>query len=226
VKRKRKTNLTLNVKIKGIVQAAPSCTTTAAASTSATPKLEDFFGDGSGSHHYDHHDHQDLSIHLQQQRENTVQFPFYPPYYATQLQGALEGKEGQVVGDDLPTIGEAEICAGVRNWVQQQRSYVDHHSQINGGDHQSVGMSLMGYGDLQCLSLTMSPGSQSSCVTASQQITAASMGTGECSVGIETRKRPVAADTRMDGATKQIVHRKSLDTFGQRTSQYRGVTRS
>lgn len=213
----------------GIVQAAPSCTTTTTATNSSTtPKLEDFFGDGSGSHHYDHHDHQDLSIHLQQQqqqRESTVQYPFYPPYYATQFQGALEGKEGQVVGDHFPTIGEAEICAGVRNWVQQQRSYVDNHNQINGGDHQSVGMSLMGYGDLQCLSLTMSPGSQSSCVTASHQITAPAMGTGECSVGIETRKRPVAADNRMDGTSKQIVHRKSLDTFGQRTSQYRGVTR-
>ncbi|KAK1396708.1 hypothetical protein POM88_006571 [Heracleum sosnowskyi] len=39
----------------------------------------------------------------------------------------------------------------------------------------------------------------------------------------------LAMDTKKRGSgkvdQKQIVHRKSIDTFGQRTSQYRGVTR-
>nr|APQ47388.1 AP2/ERF domain-containing transcription factor [Vernicia montana] len=62
----------------------------------------------------------------------------------------------------------------------------------------------------------MSPGSQSSCVTGSQQISPAVI---DCSA-METKKRgPDKVDQ------KQIVHRKSIDTFGQRTSQYRGVTR-
>lgn len=80
-----------------------------------------------------------------------------------------------------------------------------------------------GYGDLQSLSLSMSPGSQSSCVTASHQISpaaAAAVAHHDCVAILDTKKRgPEKVDQ------KQIVHRKSLDTFGQRTSQYRGVTR-
>lgn len=66
--------------------------------------------------------------------------------------------------------------------------------------------------DLQPLSLSTSPSSQSSCVTAPSQISQPGPAT------METKKR--AFDNR-----KQSVHRKSIDTFGQRTSQYRGVTR-
>lgn len=69
-----------------------------------------------------------------------------------------------------------------------------------------------GYGDLQCLSLSMSPGSQSSCVTGSQSTAIVE--------SMDNKKRGPEKDDQ-----KQIVHRKSLDTFGQRTSQYRGVTR-
>ncbi|XP_023536505.1 AP2-like ethylene-responsive transcription factor ANT [Cucurbita pepo subsp. pepo] len=66
--------------------------------------------------------------------------------------------------------------------------------------------------DLQTLSLSMSPGSQSSCVTTPSQISQSGQAT------METKKRALAD-------RKQPVHRKSIDTFGQRTSQYRGVTR-
>lgn len=66
--------------------------------------------------------------------------------------------------------------------------------------------------DLQPLSLSMSPGSQSSCVTNPSQISQSVPAT------IETKKRGLPGH-------KQPVHRKSIDTFGQRTSQYRGVTR-
>ncbi|KAA8522573.1 hypothetical protein F0562_013066 [Nyssa sinensis] len=84
----------------------------------------------------------------------------------------------------------------------------------NGAESGSV--SAMGYGDLHSLSLSMSPGSQSSSVTGSQHI---SPTVTEC-VTMETKKR---GSLKVD--QKQIVHRKSIDTFGQRTSQYRGVTR-
>ncbi|KAL6504299.1 hypothetical protein OROGR_026222 [Orobanche gracilis] len=64
----------------------------------------------------------------------------------------------------------------------------------------------------QSLSLSMSPGSQSSCVTKT-------MATDCVGVSMKaTKKRGV-------GSEKQTVHRKSIDTFGQRTSQFRGVTR-
>ncbi|XP_047955809.1 AP2-like ethylene-responsive transcription factor ANT isoform X2 [Salvia hispanica] len=71
----------------------------------------------------------------------------------------------------------------------------DHADQISGGE---------AYNELQTLSLSMSPGTQSSCVTAP----------------VVVKKR---GQDKVD--QKQIVHRKSIDTFGQRTSQYRGVTR-
>ncbi|XP_021714495.1 AP2-like ethylene-responsive transcription factor ANT [Chenopodium quinoa] len=222
----------------GMVQAAiGNCSTTTSSTTTnnnATPKLEDFFG--GDHHHYEHHQQQQ-----QQEVVHVQQYPFYP----------------QIVGDHQltqpPTMGgETEISAGLRNWVQ--RSYIgcmgsvdaDHHhqNQINGGD-QTVSVSSnggpangpsagpmggIGYADLQSLSLSMSPGSQSSCVSGSHQqqhqITPTNvtpMGAESSCLGIEiSRKR---GGERIEHNTKQIVHRKSLDTFGQRTSQYRGVTR-
>lgn len=75
----------------------------------------------------------------------------------------------------------------------------------------------LGCNELQPLSLSMSPGSQSSCVTAARQISPTDL---EC-VAMDCKKR---ASGKV--APKQPTHRKSLDTFGQRTSQYRGVTRS
>ena len=222
-----------------MVQAIGNCSTgTSSTTTSATPKLEDSLGGhhhqtlgGNGTHHYDHqHQH-----HHQQQQ----QYPFYPSLYGTS-EGTLQAKEHQAVEDQLQsTIGETEISAGLRNWVH--RSYIGcigvetGGEQINGGDHDhqpgvavsTTGgpISAIGYADLQSLSLSMSPGSQSSCVTASHQITPSST----AAIGIESlvmqessRKR---GGERIDQNNKQIVHRKSLDTFGQRTSQYRGVTR-
>ncbi|KAJ0753986.1 putative transcription factor AP2-EREBP family [Helianthus annuus] len=76
---------------------------------------------------------------------------------------------------------------------------------------------------LQSLRLSMSPGcsQSSSCVTVSQQqVTPVATSVSE-TVVMDTKKRGSAKVNQQ----KQIVHRKSLDTFGQRTSQYRGVTR-
>lgn len=71
-------------------------------------------------------------------------------------------------------------------------------------------------GELQSLTLSMSPGSQSSCITAPRQISP----TGAECKAMETKKRGPGK-----AGQKQTVHRKSIDTFGQRTSQFRGVTR-
>ena len=65
--------------------------------------------------------------------------------------------------------------------------------------------------NFQSLSLTMSPGSQHGAVAAvSSPLQVA-----------ENRKRPVGGKALV----REPVPRKSIDTFGQRTSQYRGVTR-
>lgn len=134
-----------------------------------------------------------------------------------------KSKETQQVSDcslQLPTIGDDEIN-GMRNWDSRCPDYhaMGQQKMIscmgeNGGE--TADISAMAYGDLQSLGLSMSPGSQSSCVTGSQQISHA----GTDCAAMETKKRgPDKVDQ------KQIVHRKSIDTFGQRTSQYRGVTR-
>ncbi|CAI9777205.1 unnamed protein product [Fraxinus pennsylvanica] len=112
---------------------------------------------------------------------------------------------------------------------QQHHQYYSelqcNEQQVNGcmvevrgasGSNACGGGGAMGYGDLQSLSLSMSPNSQSSCVTAPRQIS-------------PTETHCIALGTKKRGsekvAQKQTVHRKSIDTFGQRTSQYRGVTR-
>ncbi|XP_039116884.1 AP2-like ethylene-responsive transcription factor CRL5 [Dioscorea cayenensis subsp. rotundata] len=83
--------------------------------------------------------------------------------------------------------------------------------------HYTADVSPIGFGDLQPLSLSMSPGSQSSCVTAPQQLSSSTTTTTNAAI-------PTAPTASTD-RKKQPVHRKSIDTFGQRTSQYRGVTR-
>ncbi|KAK9266697.1 hypothetical protein L1049_027314 [Liquidambar formosana] len=63
--------------------------------------------------------------------------------------------------------------------------------------------------DFQSLSLTMSPSSQAGMSAALSPLQA-----------VENRKRPAGKSL-----AREPVPRKSIDTFGQRTSQYRGVTR-
>nr|QNI23746.1 AP2/ERF transcription factor [Camptotheca acuminata] len=222
--------------------------------TTSTPKLEDFFGGAAMGTHYneisdreamdisldsiyyhqnpDHETNsQDLLNHFQQnsrQQQNQIQVQQYSNYpafrghemYQTPIDG--EHKETQLADCDLhlPTMADDEIT-GMKDWVT--RNYPTSHAMEqkmigfmgdNGAESGSV--SAMGYGDLQSLSLSMSPGSQSSSVTGSQQLSST---VTEC-VTMETKKR---GSLKVD--QKQVVHRKSIDTFGQRTSQYRGVTR-
>ncbi|KAK6116046.1 hypothetical protein DH2020_008315 [Rehmannia glutinosa] len=105
-----------------------------------------------------------------------------------------------------------------------QVQFYDHQTQFVGGfpyiqelEHQFANNSTMvenemeGHDELKSLSLSMSPGSQSSCVTKI---------TSEINVAMKNKKR---GSEKI--AQKQTVHRKCIDTFGQRTSQYRGVTR-
>lgn len=76
------------------------------------------------------------------------------------------------------------------------------------------------FGEVQSLSLSMSPGTQSSCVTASQ-ISISPL----TSATVESKKRGFAQMCQGNNNNKQTVHRKSIDTFGHRTSQFRGVTK-
>ncbi|CAO1948867.1 unnamed protein product [Urochloa humidicola] len=71
------------------------------------------------------------------------------------------------------------------------------------------------------LALSMSSGSLSSCVTAAPHPGEYGVVGGAAGAAMDGgRKRGGAA-----GQKQPVHHRKSIDTFGQRTSQYRGVTR-
>ncbi|KAL5713196.1 hypothetical protein ACHQM5_015298 [Ranunculus cassubicifolius] len=137
-----------------------------------------------------------------------------------------EPKENTQISDNslhFPSIGEDQT---IKNWPGNRHystNQMNQHMENKGGSTclgdnggGSGSASSMGYGELQPLSLSMSPGSQSSCVTAPQQISP----TGTEPVVMETNKRGSGKLGQ-----KQPVHRKSIDSFGQRTSQYRGVTR-
>ncbi|KAI3500286.1 hypothetical protein L1887_36105 [Cichorium endivia] len=183
---------------------------------STTPKLENFFGgvtmgtsdlDTSTMYYHqnlnDENRTQNYQIHPQHYQD-------YSGLYQTlQLQEAKDShiSAGSTSGLYLPTIGEG--------WIS-----TDYHSGGTGGGGGGGGGDG---GSLQSLSLSMSPGcsQSSSCVTIShQQMTRAAANVSE-TVVTDTKKR---GSEKVD-QHKQIVHRKSLDTFGQRTSQYRGVTR-
>ncbi|KAF3953408.1 hypothetical protein CMV_021147 [Castanea mollissima] len=220
--------------------------------TTSTPKLEDFFGGATmGTHHFDSNDREAMVLSLdsmfysqnpdqqpnnqncldhfqpnsrhqeQPQQIQDQQYSYYSGFRSHDMMLG-EARENQFADCSLqlPTVA-GDGVPGMKNWIS--RNFSANHSVEqkmigcmgdNGGESGTIG--AVAYGDLQSLSLSMSPGSQSSSVTGSQHV---SPTVTDCTA-MDTKKRgPEKVDQ------KPIVHRKSLDTFGQRTSQYRGVTR-
>ncbi|KAK4803127.1 hypothetical protein SAY86_001330 [Trapa natans] len=161
---------------------------------SAPPKLEDFLTIGGAHHHHSYGGDRE-----------TMPLSLDTIYYPTM--GDLTGSDG--------------LC--LRNWpVAGGGRECEHNIDSSGA---SAVIHCGGGGDqLQSLSLSMSPGSQSSCVTAAALTTAGHISASNEIVGVvadNAKKRGIHKSVDQ----KQTVHRKSIDTFGQRTSQYRGVTR-
>ncbi|RZS04073.1 hypothetical protein BHM03_00034350 [Ensete ventricosum] len=207
---------------------------------SPPPKLEDFLGGGptmGADHHCGNYDREAMALSLDSmyyyQNSETRGNGAHPldALHGHQIQvqqhqlllQPLQGgmcselashemyqapmEEGTMVDEGLPSL---------KNWVARNYNACDSGLGEEGGiGPGSIG--AVGFGELQSLSLSMSPGSQSSCVTAPAQVSS----TTEPMAFDTTRKMRPAK-----GCQKQPVHRKSIDTFGQRTSQYRGVTRS
>ncbi|KAK8964571.1 AP2-like ethylene-responsive transcription factor ANT [Platanthera guangdongensis] len=180
---------------------------------SPSPKLEDFLGCGPnmGTHQYTNSDRGAMALSLDSmyydqqhiEQESNVnhsslelfQQPFRQQNYFQPLHEMYPG-----------------------TLVAEHMSDCRFQSSQGVGDERDGGFSSLGllmHGDLKPLSLSMSPGSQSSCVTAPQQQQIAEHLTLDSS-----KKR-----ANGKASEKLPVHRKSIDTFGQRTSQYRGVTR-
>ncbi|KAB5568843.1 hypothetical protein DKX38_002636 [Salix brachista] len=218
--------------------------------SSPSPKLEDFLGGANmESHQYSSHEREAMALSLdsiyyhqnsepetnrqhsldlhEPYRQQDQQFSVQPhPYYSgiacqglyqAPLEGETKGTQLADCSSPVPQMGDDELPCWVNRHYSSQSALEQHinSSMVNDGGS-SCSVSAMGCGDLQSLSLSMSPGSQSSCITAPRQISP----TGAEFAAIETKKRGPAK-----GGQKQPVHRKSIDTFGQRTSQYRGVTR-
>ncbi|KDP41579.1 hypothetical protein JCGZ_15986 [Jatropha curcas] len=221
--------------------------------SSSSPKLEDFLGGATmENHQYSSHGRETMALsldsmyyHQNTQPETNRQhsLDLHEPYrhqethfsvqshpyyngiachgmYQPPLEEQTKDTHLSDCDSQIPTMADDGMPC-LKNWVA--RHYSTHNAleqQISnslvdeGGASGSV--SALGCGDLQSLSLSMSPGSQSSCVTAPRQISPTST---EC-LAMETKKRGPSKVGH-----KQPVHRKSIDTFGQRTSQYRGVTR-
>ncbi|XP_022772252.1 AP2-like ethylene-responsive transcription factor ANT [Durio zibethinus] len=220
----------------------------------SSPKLEDFLGGATmETHQYESHERETMALsldsmyyhqnadqetnrqhsldHLQEPfRQQGQEFPVHThPYYSglacqgmyqSPLEDETKDPQLAVCDSQIPQIGQ-DAMPCFKNWVA--RHYSTHSSleqqmtssMVDDGAA-SGSVVAMGCGDLQSLSLSMSPGSQSSCVTAPRQISSTAT---EC-VAMETKKRGPGKVGK-----NQPVHRKSIDTFGQRTSQYRGVTR-
>ncbi|KAJ7944555.1 AP2-like ethylene-responsive transcription factor ANT [Quillaja saponaria] len=212
----------------------------------STPKLEDFFGGATmGTHHYEcnpreamslsldrmiydqspdrGHNHNSLNhlLHSSRHQARQIQAQQYSYFYGLKNHDVMseQVKETQTSNCSLqlPTVVEAGY-SGMKNWSYSVNNSLEQKMigspEDNGAQSGPIG--AMAYGDLHSLSLSMSPGSQTSCVTNTQKISPSVTD----SIAMDTKKRgPKKVDQ------KQIIHRKSLDTFGQRTSQYRGVTR-
>ncbi|XP_023002597.1 AP2-like ethylene-responsive transcription factor AIL1 isoform X2 [Cucurbita maxima] len=166
----------------------------------SSPKLEDFLG-GATMADREH------SLDLQNQEHHHILIQNSHPYYS-----ALVPSDPQI----LP-IDENEIRS-LRNWVSPPyyaatpHNTLEQHITGGSGGGGSASIAGMSCGELQSLSLSMSPGSESTTLTAPGQISS--------TAAVETKKRGPGKLCH-----KQPLHRKSIDTFGQRTSQYRGVTR-
>ncbi|KAF3533351.1 hypothetical protein DY000_02036302 [Brassica cretica] len=175
----------------------------------SSPKMEDFFG----THHHNTSHKEAMDLSLDSLFYNTTHSP-----------------------NNNTNFQEFFSFPQTRNHHEEETTnYENDPGLTHGGRSFNVGV----YGEFQqSLSLSMSPGSQSSCITASHhhqnqnqtqnhhQISEALV---ETSAGFETTTMAAASKKKRGQEVvvgqKQIVHRKSIDTFGQRTSQYRGVTR-
>ncbi|CAM0876469.1 unnamed protein product [Alopecurus aequalis] len=186
------------------------------AEVSASPKLEDFLGAGpamalsldNSSYYYGGQGHAlDHGAGAGQQHLPYAMMPgaggndvYYDAHAYARAHAAMLDEQAAMVAAGWVTRGGYNMDTG--NGEDSAGAIVPAgHGAPNGHVHP--------------LTLSMSSGSQSSCVTMQQA----------AAVGDYVGQTTVASKKRGAGQIKPVAHRKSIDTFGQRTSQYRGVTR-
>lgn len=160
---------------------------------------------------------QPRSLQMQQEHHHLCEFVQESQQMPFQVQ--LDPNSNDTMFADcslqLPPGSGMVGLSALKTWLRQNPSNADHHKVVPSGSG-SPGKSNLGggLGDFQSLTLSMSPGSQNSSAIISQPTII-----DQCTP-VETKKRGAGK-----AGTREPVPRKSIDTFGQRTSQYRGVTR-
>lgn len=191
------------------------------------PKLEDFLGGNS----FADHDHQKISSGLPGNYDSSSGAYLFSNSFlqvtdtamvTTSNGGLMSGTNG---GTNTSTIGLSMIKTWLRNHPAPSQQPENNKGNIDVGDcggGATVGNINGGSANSQSLSLSMSMGSQSS--SALPLVTVGASGGGESSSSEGKQK---ASGGGLDAQTGAIetAPRKSIDTFGQRTSIYRGVTR-
>ncbi|EXC17472.1 AP2-like ethylene-responsive transcription factor AIL1 [Morus notabilis] len=199
------------------------------------PKLEDFLGccySNSPSDPDHHHHHDEAKVYCNQENpeiSNTdiskINVNLAPSFNPN---GEMETRENTNNNNNNPTnlssviqsyghystenshVGLIPTSNGVyKSWLGQTLPYHHGDDDQKSAADQSTGCSF------QSLSLTMSPTSQDG---SRHHHHVGAISTLQVS---DSRKRSVNGKS----SAKEPVPRKSIDTFGQRTSQYRGVTR-
>ncbi|XP_020219921.1 AP2-like ethylene-responsive transcription factor BBM1 [Cajanus cajan] len=159
------------------------------------PKLENFLG----GHSFGDHEHQTYG-------GNSATTDYMFPAQPVAASGGGSSGGGGSSANNSNSIGLSMI----KTWLRNQPPHSENNNESGGNSKSSV----------QTLSLSMSTGSQSS---SSLPLLTAGVD-GESSSDNKQPLTTVALDTTQTGVI-ETAPRKSIDTFGQRTSIYRGVTR-
>nr|XP_009411811.1 PREDICTED: AP2-like ethylene-responsive transcription factor BBM2 [Musa acuminata subsp. malaccensis] len=197
------------------------------------PKLEDFLGGNS----FSDHDHKVLPAGLSGAysssgdeymfSNSSFQVQDTSMVTSTAHDGALMNDANG--GSSSNSIGLSMIKTWLRNQpnIPQQQASINSSNDMAGVTGTNCGGAMMAdvIGSLtnsQGLSLSMSTGSQSS--SALPLLAAGPSGGGESSSS-DNKQKGIGGSLDAQTGAMEAVSRKSVDTFGQRTSIYRGVTR-
>lgn len=159
------------------------------------PKLEDFLGC------YANSSHEETKIHCQTQThvsENNVDAGIFSTYREMGNEYHINPETLVVPSSDTQNSGVSlfDSISGFKSHLRQTRL-----EKVSGEPNSR---------NFQTLSLTMTPSFQTTTGISAVSSLQSS----------DNRKRSVGKS-----ACREVIPRKSVDTFGQRTSQYRGVTR-
>lgn len=179
------------------------------------PKLENFLG----RHSFEHHENAAYNNNGNYMFNNSsLQLP------SEAAKGVASSGAGGCSGSisNTSSIGLSMIKTWLRN---QPVPAPQQDNENDGAGTASSGGNSGSLASAQTLSLSMSTGSQSSSTLPLLTASTAVGGRGGESSSSDNKMQKTASGLDSQTGAIEAVPRKSIDTFGQRTSIYRGVTR-